>query len=67
MSRDALILTALDGHPASLAWLSSVKGNRLIPLGVDRFGQCGDLIDLFNEYQLDADAIVKFVNSHMKR
>ena len=30
----------------------------MIPLGVDRFGQSGDLPDLYREYRLDVDAII---------
>ena len=30
---------------------------RVSPLGVDRFGQSGDLIDLYDTYRLDAEAI----------
>ena len=28
------------------------------PLGVDRFGQTGDLVDLYRDYRLDAGAVV---------
>jgi pyruvate dehydrogenase E1 component len=28
-------------------------------LGVDRFGQTGDLPDLYREYRLDPDAVVE--------
>jgi pyruvate dehydrogenase E1 component len=30
----------------------------VVPLGVDHFGQAGDLPDLYREYGLDADAIL---------
>jgi pyruvate dehydrogenase E1 component len=52
------IVTILDGHPAALAWLGSVRGQRVVPLGVDRFGQSGDIPDLYREYGLDEDAIL---------
>ena len=52
------LITIMDGHPATLAWLGAVDGRRVIPLGVDRFGQCGDLIDLYSEYGLDTEAII---------
>ena len=52
------LVTVLDGHPATLSWLGGVRRNRVMPLGVDRFGQSGDLPDLYREYGLDADAIV---------
>ena len=51
-------MTLLDGSPAALSWLGGVRGQRVVPLGVDRFGQTGDLPDLYREYRLDADAIV---------
>ena len=51
------LVTVLDGAPAALSWLGSVRGQRVSPLGVDRFGQSGDLPDLYDAYRLDADAI----------
>jgi pyruvate dehydrogenase E1 component len=54
----AALVTVLDGHPAAHAWLGAVRGQRVVPLGVDRFGQAGDLPDLYREYGLDADAIL---------
>ena len=38
--------------------LGAVAHQRIVPLGVDRFGQSGDIPDLYREYELDADAIV---------
>ncbi|EFH09074.1 hypothetical protein, partial [Teichococcus cervicalis] len=54
----AAIVSVLDGHPAAHAWLGAVRGQRVVPLGVDRFGQAGDIPDLYREYGLDADAIL---------
>jgi pyruvate dehydrogenase E1 component len=48
----------LDGHPATLSWLGAVSGHAIAPLGVARFGQSGDIPDLYRTYGLDADAIV---------
>jgi pyruvate dehydrogenase E1 component len=59
LSPDAGLVTLLDGAPASLSWLGGVCGHRVAPLGVDRFGQTGDLQDLYREYRLDTDAIVE--------
>lgn len=52
------LVTVLDGSPAALSWLGGVRGNRISPLGTDRFGQTGDLPDLFRTYRLDSEAIV---------
>jgi pyruvate dehydrogenase E1 component len=54
----ARLVTMLDGSPAALSWLGGVHGQRVVPLGIDRFGQTGDLPDLYHEYGLDADAVV---------
>ncbi|MGG5808348.1 1-deoxy-D-xylulose-5-phosphate synthase N-terminal domain-containing protein [Falsiroseomonas sp. CW058] len=54
----AALVTILDGHPAAHAWLGAVHGHRVRPLGVDRFGQAGDIPDLYREYGLDAGAIL---------
>lgn len=52
------IVTALDGHPAALDWLGGVRGQRIAALGVDRFGQAGDIPALYAEYGLDEAAIL---------
>jgi pyruvate dehydrogenase E1 component len=52
------LITVLDGHPATLSWLGAVRRHRVVALGVDRFGQSGDIVDLYRAYGVDADAIV---------
>ncbi|MCZ8323247.1 MAG: transketolase, partial [Novosphingobium sp.] len=59
LAPDAGIVTLLDGSPAALSWLGGVRGQRVSPLGIDRFGQTGDLPDLYHTYRLDADAVVE--------
>lgn len=58
LAPDAGLVTVLDGSPAALSWLGGVRGQRVSPLGTDRFGQTGDLIDLYAAYRLDSDAII---------
>jgi pyruvate dehydrogenase E1 component len=58
LAPDAALVTVLDGHPAAHAWLGGVRGQRVVPLGPDRFGQSGDIPDLYREYGLDTDAIL---------
>jgi pyruvate dehydrogenase E1 component len=55
---EAGLVTLLDGAPAALSWLGSVRGQRVAPLGVDRFGQTGDIPDLTRAYRLDAHAVL---------
>jgi pyruvate dehydrogenase E1 component len=52
------LVTVLDGHPATLAWLGAVNGHRVRPLGVEHFGQTGSIAELYRHYGIDADAII---------
>jgi pyruvate dehydrogenase E1 component len=52
------IVTVLDGHPATLAWLGAVNGHRVRSLGVEHFGQTGSIPDLYRHYGIDANAII---------
>ena len=61
LSRDARLVTVLDGHPLALSWLGSVRGQRVVPLGIESFGQSGDIPDLYRAYKLDAAAIIDAV------
>jgi pyruvate dehydrogenase E1 component len=59
LSPTAGLVTVCDGAPGTLSWLGAVLGHRASPLGLDSFGQVGDLPDLYRHYRLDADAIVE--------
>ncbi len=52
------LVTVIDGPPATLSWLGGVRGHRVRALGLDRFGQSGDVPDLYRAYGLDAEAIL---------
>ncbi|MEA2948269.1 MAG: pyruvate dehydrogenase component [Alphaproteobacteria bacterium] len=52
------IVSVLDGHPATLAWLGAIHGHRVRPLGVEHFGQTGSIPELYRHYGIDANAIV---------
>jgi pyruvate dehydrogenase E1 component len=52
------IVSVVDGHPATLAWLGAVHGHRMRPLGVEHFGQTGSIPELYRHYGIDANAIV---------
>jgi pyruvate dehydrogenase E1 component len=53
------LVTLADAAPASLSWLGGVLGQRVAPLGVGKFGQTGNLADLYAAYRLDGDAITE--------
>jgi pyruvate dehydrogenase E1 component len=51
------VITVLDGHPATLAWLGGVYGHRVAALGVEKFGETGRISDLYRCNGIDADSI----------
>ncbi|MEO1459782.1 MAG: transketolase, partial [Pseudomonadota bacterium] len=57
------LVTVIDGHPATLAWLGSVAGHHTLPLGVEHFGQTGTIADLHAHFGIDADSIVATVSA----
>jgi pyruvate dehydrogenase E1 component len=61
LSPNAGLVTIADAAPASLSWLGGVLGQRIAPLGVEKFGQTGSLADLYAAYRLDGDAITEAV------
>jgi len=56
--RSAPIVTIVDGHPHTLAWLGAAMKTETYPLGVTEYGQSGDYLDLYREYLIDVDSIV---------
>jgi pyruvate dehydrogenase E1 component len=52
------LVTVIDGHPATLAWLGSVMGHRTRSLGVEHFGQSGTVQDLYRHFGIDAQGII---------
>ena len=55
------IVTVIDGHPATLAWLGGVAGHQTVPLGVEHFGQTGGIADLYRHFGIDAEGILNKV------
>lgn len=53
------LVTVLDGHPHTLAFLATVNRVPTAALGVTRFGQSGSLEDVYRYHGLDADSIVR--------
>ena len=52
------IVSLLDGHPHTLSFLAAVHGVPMACLGVHRFGQSGDLAELYEHHQIDAEAVI---------
>ncbi|HEY8565352.1 MAG TPA: transketolase, partial [Beijerinckiaceae bacterium] len=53
------LVTVIDGHPATLAWLGGVYGHRTRALGVEHFGQTGTIQDLYRHFGIDARGIIE--------
>lgn len=62
LPRHCCLVTVIDGHPATLAWLGSVTGLRTIAHGVEHFGQTGTIGDLYRHFRIDRNALVAPVN-----
>ncbi|HEY1594043.1 MAG TPA: hypothetical protein VGF74_01505 [Thermoleophilaceae bacterium] len=56
--RAAPIVSVLDGHPHTLSFLSATRCVPIACLGVDDFGQSGDVPDLYRAFGVDVDTIV---------
>jgi len=55
--RTSPIVSVLDGHPHTLSFLAAIAGAPLACLGVQDFGQSGDVQDLYRHFGIDADTI----------
>jgi pyruvate dehydrogenase E1 component len=56
--RAAPIVSVLDGHPHTLAFLSAIRCQPIACLGVSDFGQSGDVADLYAYFGIDDDTII---------
>jgi pyruvate dehydrogenase E1 component len=55
--RPAPIVGVIDGHPHTLSFLGSVRGDPAAYLGVTEFGQSGDITDLYPHHGIDPETI----------
>jgi pyruvate dehydrogenase E1 component len=56
--RPSPLVTVLDGHPHTLAFLGTVNATAVSCLGVSTFGQGGGLQDVYRLHGLDTPSIV---------
>lgn len=56
--RAAPLVTVLDGHPHTLSFLGAVHSVPITCLGVQDFGQSGDVEDLYRHFGIDTETIV---------
>jgi pyruvate dehydrogenase E1 component len=58
-SRATPLVTVLDGHPHTLAFLATINRVPHAPLGVAQFGQSGAIEDLYRDNGIDTDSIIR--------
>jgi len=58
-ARAAPLVTVLDGHPHTLAFLATVHPVPHAALGVAQFGQSGSIEDLYRYNGIDTDSIIR--------
>ena len=56
--RAAPMVTVLDGHPHTLAFLAGVNRVPAAHLGVTAFGQAGDIDSVYRYHHIDADSVI---------
>ncbi len=56
---DCALITLIDGHPATLAWLGAVHGHRCRSLGVEHFGQTGTIAQIHRHFGIDAEGVMR--------
>jgi pyruvate dehydrogenase E1 component len=57
-ARATPLVTVLDGHPHTLAFLGTVNQVRHTALGVTQFGQSGSIDDVYRYHGIDTESII---------
>lgn len=58
-ARATPMVTVLDGHPHTLAFLATINHVRSTALGVTTFGQSGTIDDVYRYHGIDTDSIIR--------
>ena len=58
LPRNCVLITVIDGQPATLSWLGGVWSHQTLSHGVEHFGQSGSIADLYRHFRIDAEALV---------
>ena len=58
LTKDSTLVTIIDGHSSALSWLGSVCGHKVYPLGVNIFGQSGELKEVYDYCDIDFKSII---------
>jgi pyruvate dehydrogenase E1 component len=58
-AKAAPMVTLVDGHPHTLAFLGGINRVPMRNLGVSNFGQSGDVTDVYKYHGIDVDSIIR--------
>lgn len=67
LAADARLVTVIDGHPATLAWIGGVHGHLVQGLGVEHFGQTGSIQEAYRLHRIDAASIVAAARTALRQ
>ena len=57
-NKNTVLITIIDAHSSSLAWIGSVLGHKVYPMGLNKFGQSGDLDEIYSYTDIDFKSII---------
>ena len=57
-TKNTALITIIDAHSSSLAWIGSVLGHRVYPMGLSKFGQSGELDEIYENTNIDFKSII---------
>ena len=57
-NRNTALITIIDAHSSSLAWIGSVLGHKVYPMGLNKFGQSGELDEIYKDADIDFKSII---------
>ena len=57
-NNNTTLITIIDAHSSSLAWIGSVLGHKVYPMGLNKFGQSGDLDEIYSYTNIDFKSII---------
>ena len=57
-NRNTALITIIDGHSSSLAWIGAVLGHKVYPMGLNKFGQSGELDEIYKYTNIDFKSII---------
>ncbi len=58
VDKETPLITIIDGHSSALSWIGAVRGHKVFSHGVNKFGQSGDLKEVYGDTNIDFKSII---------